>query len=95
MLLGWRGPNYADFSARAQLDLLWTYLTGSAASPLTKQLVESEEAACTGLFVEEKKYRLGSFVLWAEDVEFDAMETLPGRVDQILKAELANGIDLG
>lgn len=45
--LAWRGPKYDDQQTWAQLHLLWSYLTVSAVSPLTKALVEVETPLCS------------------------------------------------
>ncbi|KAH9818516.1 zinc metalloprotease [Melampsora americana] len=46
---GWVGPNTNDYLLQDALDLLGTYLTNTAISPLAKKFIEIEEPLCTGI----------------------------------------------
>lgn len=49
MYLGWRGPSWNDFEVIAAIDVLHSYLTGGASSPLHASLVDCEEPLCSGV----------------------------------------------
>lgn len=58
--IGWRTHAYNEFQERAVAGLLWSYLTDSAASPLTEAFVESEDAVCSGVYPSANTYAQGN-----------------------------------
>ena len=57
--IGWRTHAYNEFQDRAVAGLLWSYLTDSAASPLTEAFVESDDAVCSGVYPSANTYAQG------------------------------------
>lgn len=46
--ISWVGPKTTDLMGDAALDLLTTYLSDSAVSPLSKEFIEIDDPFCTG-----------------------------------------------
>jgi len=71
MSIAWRGPSYEERETWVRLQLLWSYLTDSAASPLQKAFVECDEPICAGVGPAHEIFTKGYHQLWFNEVDVD------------------------
>uniref|UniRef100_A0A7S2WKA3 Peptidase M16C associated domain-containing protein n=1 Tax=Rhizochromulina marina TaxID=1034831 RepID=A0A7S2WKA3_9STRA len=92
--IGWRGPRFEEFDERTMDMLLWAYLTDSPASPLTHNLVESDDAVCAGIYPSFNVFKTGTQELWFDDVNAEVLGDVEAAFVQVLEAEVERGVDL-
>lgn len=94
LVLAWRGVPFAGLDTRWKRDLLWRYLTESAASPLTKAFVESDDALCAAVSPFTNEFQETSDELWFDDVDKDRMDEVEPLFERIVREEVERGVDL-
>ena len=77
--MAWRGPLFEDRDTFLRLQLLWKYLTDSAASPLQKAFVECNEPICGEVSPADEMHKLSYLQVWFEDCEVAEMGSIPQR----------------
>ena len=76
----WRGVDHSSKTATClRLQLLWKYLTDSAASPLQKAFVECNEPICGEVSPADEMHKLSYLQVWFEDCEVAEMGSIPQR----------------
>jgi len=82
-VLAWAGPPFEDFLTRTAIDVLLTYLTKSAISPLQAALVESEDPVASAVWYDTYSFKRTSMMLHFSGVS--VAEHLSSMGEMVLK----------
>lgn len=74
--IAWRGPAYEERGTWSKLQLLWTYLTDSAASPLQKAFVECDDALCADVSPAQEVFTRGYHQLWLTEAALETIDEI-------------------
>lgn len=92
--VGWRCNKYLDFATTQSLELVFTYLTDSAISPLQKRFIEIAEPLCGEVSFHHSTQLECSFVLEFEGVPTAKLEQIEPVLFETLSQLHASGIDM-
>ncbi|GJQ15676.1 hypothetical protein GpartN1_g7467.t1 [Galdieria partita] len=84
LYLGWRGPSWNDFEVIAAIEVLHSYLTGGASSPLHASLVDCEEPFCSGVHYSLLENKETAHIFVAEDASPEHFHDILYRYDEVL-----------
>jgi len=91
LYLGWRGPRWNDFQVIAAIDVMHTYLTGGASSPLHASLVDCEEPFCSGVHYSLLENKETAHIFVAEDASPQHFEDILHLYDQVMYSLFQKG----
>lgn len=90
----WAGKPFSDFVYREALDLLGKYLTDSAVSVFSKELIEIPEPLCTDIQFDVEEQLTNLLSISANDIPVEHLKSFGEKVDHVLKKVVAEGIDM-
>ncbi|EME29242.1 Uncharacterized protein Gasu2_55250 [Galdieria sulphuraria] len=91
LYLGWRGPYWNEFEVIAAIDVLHSYLTAGASSPLHASLVDCEEPFCSGVHYSLLENKATAHIFVAEDASPEHFQDILYRYDQVLNSLCRRG----
>lgn len=92
--MNWIGASYQDFLTEKALDILASYLSDSAISPLQKQLIEINDPWATGLGLDSTDYSTAILQLSLSSVPTARLDKVAEAVKDTLRRVLKTGIDM-
>lgn len=91
--ISWVGPSTNDFQLQTALDVLGTYLTDSAVSPLAKRFIEIDSPLCTDITFHPTDAEKAITTVYLSSVPLEQLDTIGESFKKAL-AEEAAAIDM-
>ncbi|CAO1637041.1 unnamed protein product [Jaminaea pallidilutea] len=91
----WLGPKLGEWLEDEAINVLSTYLTDSAVSPVQKTFIERDDPLCTDIYLSSES-RAGSGIISAfmSSVPTEKLESLDVELVKLLESVATNGIDM-
>ncbi|KAJ3514376.1 hypothetical protein NLJ89_g2417 [Agrocybe chaxingu] len=95
LIITFLGPPPSDHLSRKALDILGTYLTSSAAAPLTKEYVEIESPLCSYIyFSEDTRATFVNLPIYITSVPTEHLDTFNGKLRSSFRRIVGEGFDM-
>ncbi|BGP52658.1 hypothetical protein JCM8202_004813 [Rhodotorula sphaerocarpa] len=94
LMVTWLGVAHNDFLNDLALEVLGTYLTDSAVSPLAKEFVEIDEPACTDIAFYASSDHPTTICAYLSSVPVEELDTLSDRLKKTLRRIADEGVDM-
>eukprot|EP00871_Galdieria_phlegrea_P003234 jgi/Galph1/3911/GphlegSOOS_G2559.1 len=86
LYLGWRGPFWSELEIIAAIEVLHSYLTGGASSPLQAALVDCEEPLCSAIHYSLLENKETAHIFVAEDTAPETFGDVLYHYDKVIES---------